>query len=90
MTMSDPNKIELPVLRYDAGGGVTIDAVKRRDQPALWAVRWQGDCLSCDGEWEWEPSPSNREDEWLARFRYATAADALDALRKWDHGIFAP
>ena len=83
LTMSDPNKLELPVLRYDAGGGVTIDAVNRRDPPALWAVRWQGDCLSRDGEWEWEPSPSNRDDQGLARYRYATAADALAAVERW-------
>ncbi len=80
--MSDPNRLDLPVLRYDAGGGVTIDAVNRRDLSALWAVRWQGDCLSVDGEWEWEPSPSNRTDDWLARHRYATASDALAALKK--------
>jgi hypothetical protein len=27
-------------------------------------------CLSSSGEWEWEPLPSEREDEWLAEHRF--------------------
>lgn len=36
----------------------------------LWAVlrhRW---CLGSDGEWEFEPIPSERTDEWLASHRF--------------------
>lgn len=53
----------------------------------LFAVRvqWRGaetyavlrhrQCLGNDGEWDFESSPSNREDEWIAthRFDYDTA-----------------
>ena len=81
--MSDPNRLDLPVLRYDAGGGVTIDAMPQRGGKTLWAVRQLSNVMSADGEWEWEPSPSNRDDEWLARYRYATAADALAAVERW-------
>jgi hypothetical protein len=36
----------------------------------LWAVTRHGACLSADGSWDWEPSPSNREDDWLERHRF--------------------
>jgi len=44
-------------------------------------VSWRGDdryavermrrCLGADGEWDFEPSPSNREDDWIATHRFA-------------------
>lgn len=36
-----------------------------------WAVLWGGLCLGADGEWDYEPSSSNREDEWLATHRFS-------------------
>jgi hypothetical protein len=42
-----------------------------------WAVMWHGDCLGADGEWEFEPRPSSREDDWLAAHRF----DLPTALR---------
>jgi hypothetical protein len=41
----------------------------------LYAVMHMGWCLGLDGTWEYEPSPSGREDDWLAshRFDYFTA-----------------
>lgn len=41
-----------------------------------WAVCLHGHrCLGADGEWDWEPSPSNRTDKWVSahRFDYKTA-----------------
>lgn len=35
-----------------------------------WAVRQRGQCLDSDGRWDWEPSPSDREDGWLATHRF--------------------
>jgi len=36
-----------------------------------WAVRLRGSrCLAVDGQWEWEPIPSERDDEWLAEHRF--------------------
>lgn len=43
----------------------------------LWAVlrsRW---CLGVDGEWDYEPGPSSREDDWLETHRF----DLETALR---------
>jgi hypothetical protein len=41
----------------------------------LWAVLKRGYCLGTDGEWDYEPSPSGRDDDWLSghRFDEATA-----------------
>lgn len=36
-----------------------------------WAVLRHGhQCLGADGIWDWEPSPSNREDDWLETHRF--------------------
>jgi len=31
----------------------------------LWAVCRMGQCLGTDGQWDYEPRPSGREDDWL-------------------------
>ncbi|WP_331746801.1 hypothetical protein [Streptomyces sp. NBC_00842] len=35
-----------------------------------WAVTRFRECLSTDSQWSWEPSPSNREDDWLNAHRF--------------------
>jgi len=35
-----------------------------------WAVTRHRQCLSLDGEWEWESIPSERTDEWLETHRF--------------------
>jgi hypothetical protein len=35
-----------------------------------WAVLDGPYCLGRDGEWEYEPLPSNRDDEWIAAHRF--------------------
>ena len=44
-----------------------------------WAVRRGRCCLATDGKWEWEPSPSSRDDAFYARCRFASFDDAADA-----------
>jgi len=46
------------------------------------AVRRIGDCLSKDGQWEYEPTPSSRDDAFYARCRFDTFEDAVAALKK--------
>jgi hypothetical protein len=46
-----------------------------------WAIRCCGQCFNKNGEWEWEPSPSNRDDKFLVRCRWTTPEEALDC---WD------
>jgi len=45
-----------------------------------WAVRRNEECLASDGEWEWEPSPSNRDDAFYDRCRFLSLNDAMRAF----------
>lgn len=36
-----------------------------------WAVMHMGHCRSADGTWEFEPSPSTRDEEFQRRFRFS-------------------
>lgn len=49
-----------------------------------WAVTFMGRTLNRDGEWEFEPQPSSREDDYLARNRF-TLDEALTLARRADH-----
>lgn len=40
----------------------------------LWAVCRFRECLGTDGEWDYEPSPSNRTDEWKNNHRFDLAS----------------
>lgn len=54
-----------------------IEEVLQRDGSSLWAIRRQfGDCMNKSGEWEDEPQPSERHDEFFARCRFATPEEA--------------
>jgi len=37
----------------------------------LWAVTDGSSVLNTDGQWEWEPSPSGRDDDFIARTRFS-------------------
>jgi hypothetical protein len=45
--------------------------------PDSWAVCHLNRCLSFDGEWDYEPLPSSRDEAWLANHRF-THGEALD------------
>jgi hypothetical protein len=50
--------------------------------PGSWAVLMRaGMCLGADGEWDYEPRPSSREDDWLASHRFSLD-DALALARE--------
>jgi hypothetical protein len=70
---------------HDARSSMTITVEYRgRD---LWAVMRHGSALSVDTKWDCEPSPSNREDDWLESHRFdldtalRLAEDAAPKLR---------
>lgn len=54
----------------------------QRDGKSLWAVSRGKSCLNTFGEWEYEPFPSSRTDEFIARTRFTTPEDAADRARK--------
>lgn len=56
---------------------VTVDRLPQRDGSVMWAVRRMRYCLTADGSWDWEHTPSGRTDEWLASHRH----DLETALR---------
>lgn len=69
---------------YDSGDAlfpITVARVGRRGDAAqdfdwqadVWAVRWKGWCLDCDGAWVHEPLPSSRDAEFLDRTRWPEA-----------------
>ena len=47
----------------------------------LWAVLKRRECLSKSDEWDYEPLPSSREDDWLAEHRF----DLDTALERAKH-----
>jgi len=51
-----------------------------------WAVKHIGYTLRADGDWEYEPSPSSRDDDYLTRCRFARDT-ALGMARKALPGI---
>jgi hypothetical protein len=51
--------------------------------PTKWAVKDVGSVLNKEDEWEYEPSPSNRDDDFIKRCRYDSAEEALVAFETW-------
>lgn len=58
---------------------IRIERARQIEGEPLWAVRFNGDCLNKDGKWEWEPRPSERDDEFLAQCRFPDAETAINA-----------
>jgi hypothetical protein len=47
-----------------------------------WGICFMGRCLGISGEWDREPIPSSRDDDWLEDHRFPLAA-ALDLAREY-------
>lgn len=58
--------------------------VERRTQRSghLWAVTRLSSCLNRDGEWEFEPTPSSRDDAFKARCRFLTCDEAITVYQQ--------
>lgn len=69
------------VYEIEAIEGITIERRRGRDA-TKWAVVRNGLVLAKDGAWEYEPLPSNREDDFLARCRFDSIQEACDAVEK--------
>ena len=61
---------------------ITIQRIARPDGPDRWAIKHHGNCLNKNGEWEHEPIPSNRDEDFLARCRYDSFDEACECLAK--------
>lgn len=53
----------------------------RSKDPDSWAIIGDGHCLNHDGDLEWEPMPSSRDDDFLTRCRWPTAHQAIAAAQ---------
>lgn len=58
---------------------VSADWAPQMDGSVKWAVRDAGWCLGKGLEWEYEPMPSSRDDDFLARCRFDTLDEAMHA-----------
>lgn len=62
--------------------GLEIIEKIQRDSKSLWAVSIGQTCLNMFGEWEYEPQPSSRTDEFIERTRFATLEEAVTRAKK--------
>lgn len=62
-------------------GQIAIERTSQMDGSYLWKAKRGSDCLNKSGEWEYEPQPSSRDDEFMTRCRFATANEAIAAAR---------
>lgn len=62
---------------------VTIRKVfgHRMPKSPMWKVMRDSFAFTKDGDWEWEPVPSERDDEFYARCRFDTFEEAMAAAR---------
>lgn len=77
-----------PVAWEHSESDARIELVKNNSSERLYAVRLYGNCLSIDGEWAFEPSPSNRTDDYLRRHRFDSLSAAEKALDTADFSDF--
>jgi hypothetical protein len=75
-----------PVIAYELaaaprGRRTKLEARGQRDGSTLWGIFEDSNtCLTAPGVWEYEPMPSSRDDDYLARSR-RTLAEALELWR---------
>jgi hypothetical protein len=55
---------------YSPGYNEPLSVERTRWDRDQWAVRWKGRCLRSDGQWEFEPIPSSRDDGFIRRSRF--------------------
>lgn len=70
------------VSSFDLPDESRIERVTNREGHVRWAVRSYGSCLNAQGQWEDEPSPSNRDDSFIARCRFETAEAAYQVWQQ--------
>lgn len=80
-------RFDFPIRRFDAVKVELRDSghgPHSGDGKPRWAVVFDSLCLATNGEeWDWEPMPSSRTDEWLARFRFTDLDAALALAQAW-------
>lgn len=77
-------KVTPIAIAFSLGDGIRVERTTSDKEPLKWAVRDRFQhALSCDGTWEYEPQPSSRDDEFLARCRFDTPVEAIGAYERY-------
>lgn len=61
---------------------IIIERCRQRSGVCLYAVRQSGACMSADGLWMYEPTPSSRDEDFLRVYRFATWDSAAKAIER--------
>ena len=62
------------------------EGYKLPKQPYMWAVRWLGNVVGKSGDIEHDPTPSSRNDEFYAEYRFDSLEAAQAAAVAWVDG----
>ena len=69
-------------VRIDPLMPITIETCRQRDGRVLYAIRQCGACFNREEEWEHEPIPSSRDDQFIKRCRFPTWEAAAKMCEK--------
>lgn len=73
------------------GRQIYIETRQQTDDTVLWVVKMESWVLGKDGQYHWEPLPSDRTNEFISNTRFASAEKALSELIKYENtGIKKP
>lgn len=84
LTLSTDGKLRIQNMARARENEIVI-----QERPSIGGTRWSinpwiaaDSCLNRDGEWEYEPQPSSRDDEFYARCRFASLDEAVEFLSR--------
>lgn len=75
MTTLNTLTVNQYLLDTTPSGQIVLQRMPQKDGSSKWSVQDGNDVLNKQGEWEWQPSPSGRDDAFLERCRFATAEE---------------
>jgi hypothetical protein len=75
------NEPEISVAKYRVGKGRNSIYIEDRGDDRWAITRDSSACLNTDGQWECEPMPSSRTDDFLSRCRYSLDEAKRRAIR---------
>ena len=68
-------------------GGIYVEQRAQRDGSILWCIVTSfSEVFNRDLQWEWEPMPSSRTDEFIARTRF-TFEEACELVKQINLGL---
>ena len=65
------------LIERDGSQFIKLDRCISDEKPDTFAIRHCGDCLNKSGQWEYEPMPPHREDDFYERCRFASIEEAM-------------